>query len=114
MKSLFIGEGGGGRIIAGDSYFLTIGVDLMNNRAVAIKVSTDKKGLKAEYDIMRLFEGIKGFPVPFSYSKGPDNGKDIMVCQLLGPNIRELLRICNGRFSLATTCQIGLKMVFIT
>lgn len=60
--------------------------------------------LREEVDIYSSLSGQAGFPQVYW-----DGGKDdfnIMVFELLGPNLEDLFRYCGNRFSLHTTLMI--------
>ena len=52
---------------------------------------------------------IAGFPQSYYY--GHENGYNILVIDLLGPNLDELFNLCDKQFSPKTVCMIAKKMV---
>ena len=49
--------------------------------------------------------------IPTVYNIGKDANTYVMVIDLLGPSLEEMLNRCGRRFSLKTTIMIGLEML---
>ena len=74
---------------------------------MAIKLehhSTDLSLLNQEADIYNSLRGRPGIPQVFWC--GHHSDFRIMVFELLGPNLEDLLRYCGGRFSMKTTLML--------
>ena len=74
---------------------------------MAIKLehhSTGHSVLTQEADIYKALRGRPGIPQVFWY--GHHGDFQIMVFELLGPNLEDLLQYCGGRFSMKTTLML--------
>lgn len=60
--------------------------------------------LRAEVDIYEILQGRPGVPRLFWH--GENCEYEAMVFELLGPNLEDLFRYCNGRFTLKTTLML--------
>jgi hypothetical protein len=45
------------------------------------------------------------------YEYGNDEGQNYMITRLLGPNIAQLHKLCNSRFSQRTCLLVGLQIL---
>ena len=63
-----------------------------------------------EISVYKSLEGESGFPR--LYWSGSEGDYNVMVLELLGPNIDDLMQICNKKFSISTTFALGEQMVF--
>ncbi|KAL5526270.1 YCK2_2 [Sanghuangporus sanghuang] len=100
-----IGEGSFGVVFAGE--------DLrQRGRLVAIKFEprkSDAPQLRDEYRSYRTLRGLEGIPqVHFFGQEGLHN---VLVIDLLGPNLEDLFDMCTRKFSLKTVCMLALQMV---
>ncbi|KAL5525477.1 hypothetical protein ACEPAG_6813 [Sanghuangporus baumii] len=100
-----IGEGSFGVVFAGE--------DLrQRGRLVAIKFEprkSDAPQLRDEYRSYRTLRGLEGIPqVHFFGQEGLHN---VLVIDLLGPNLEDLFDMCNRKFSLKTVCMLALQMI---
>ena len=50
-----------------------------------------------------------GFPKIFEF--GTESQMNYIVMDLYGPNLGQLLKLCNGKFSMKTTLLIGLQII---
>lgn len=53
----------------------------------------------------------KGFPR--LYWSGSEGDYNVMVMELLGPNLESLIQLCDGKFSVSTTFALGQQMVYV-
>ena len=83
------------------------GHDLDTGNEVAIKLehhSIAPSFLDQEVQIYETLSGQQGFPCLFWH--GYQDDFRVMVFELLGPNLEDLLRYCGNRFSLKTTLML--------
>ena len=62
-----------------------------------------------EAKLYKLLQGEEGFPKLYFF--GIEGEYTIIILELLGPSLEELLSICGQKFSLPTTLAIGEQMV---
>jgi len=65
--------------------------------------------IKIEAAIYRTLKGERGFPKV--YWTGTEGDYNILVMELLGPNLETLRQLCKGQFSVATTFFLAIQMV---
>lgn len=58
-----------------------------------------------EAKILRLLQGDEGIPVLFW--AGQEGDFNVMVTEMLGPSLEDLLGFCSGKFSLKTGLILG-------
>jgi len=109
-----LGKGGFGLIYAG--------IDVMTGTRVAIKLEdmekARKKYLKLEYKIYQRYHSDwyclpfeQEVNVPQVYFYGEEGGFRVLVMDLLGPSLSELLSYQFERFTLKTTMMLAIKMI---
>ena len=84
-----------------------VGRDVRTNDEVAIKLehyTVFPPLLSQEVEIYTSLKGQPGVPQVFWY--GNHHDYSIMVLELLGPNLEDLLQYCDGCFSLKTTLML--------
>lgn len=100
-----VGSGSFGVIFSGNC--------IIDNKPIAIKIESGTRKrpmLRGEARIYKMLEG--GVGVPKCYYHGTENKMYVMVTDLLGPNLEELLHYCDQhRFSIKTTIMLGLQMI---
>ncbi|CDH57305.1 kinase-like protein [Lichtheimia corymbifera JMRC:FSU:9682] len=100
------------RLGAGSFGVLHEGVNVETNQPVAIKLEPGNcrvQQLQDEYRIYRLLGGAAGFPNVYYY--GHKGGYNIMVMDLLGPNLDELFGLCDHQFSQKTVAMLAKRML---
>ncbi|KAL7598278.1 hypothetical protein Lser_V15G23527 [Lactuca serriola] len=88
------------------------GVILESGEEVAIKlepVTTEHPQLYHESEIYKRLQGRVGIPSLKWF--GVERGHNIMVIDLLGPNLQELLHRCGGKFSLKTVLMLADQLI---
>jgi casein kinase I family protein HRR25 len=88
------------------------GRDLETNESVAIKMEAiDAKNPQLRYEakLYRTFAG--SFGVPSVHWFGKQDSNNVMVFDLLGPSLHDLLDSCGGRFSLKTVLLLADQMI---
>ena len=93
----------------GDIYLAT---DIKKNTDVAVKlepVKTKFPQLLYETKLYKLFAGGNG--IPKVYWHGTEGDYNVMVMELLGPSLEDLVKHCDNRFSLKTTLMIADQMI---
>ena len=60
------------------------------------------------YQILSLPNPVNG--IPYLFNTGSWANRNIMVMELLGPSLSDLLTYCQGRFSVTTTCKLAVQM----
>jgi len=109
-----LGKGGFGLIYSG--------IDVKTGIQIAIKLEdvskAKKKYLKLEYKIYERYHS-NWYYLPFKeeayiphvYHYGQEGGFRVLVMDLLGPSLAELLTFQFERFSMKTTCMLAVKMI---
>ncbi|KAG6328601.1 hypothetical protein ID866_10488, partial [Astraeus odoratus] len=99
-----IGEGSFGVVFEG--------TNLLNNRPVAIKFEPRKSEsplLRDEYRSYRILTGTVG--VPQIYHFGQEGLHNLLVIDLLGPNLEDLFDMCGRKFTIKTVCMVAKQMI---
>lgn len=110
-----IGEGSFGKIYSGIVIHINnIAINVQTNEHFALKIENKKTNhlLEAESHILFYLKGEEGIPQILSYGYSGD--QNVLVMELLGPSLSELLEKNNGTFSLKTVCLLGYQIVNIT
>ncbi|EPS98119.1 hypothetical protein FOMPIDRAFT_1080910, partial [Fomitopsis schrenkii] len=81
---------------------------------IAVKVEYDHDNipssqLENESNIYRELKYSSGFPIVYGFGRA--DGMSYLAMDLLGPSLATLFHICGRRFSLKTTCNVGLQVV---
>jgi serine/threonine protein kinase len=63
-----------------------------------------------EAKIYQIMRGGKG--IPKYYWSGTEGEYNILVMELLGPSIEDLLPLCKNKFSIATVIALSDQLVF--
>jgi len=98
----------GRRIGAGSFGEVFIGTDLRTGTELAVKtepLTAQCPRLLYEAKICGLLAG--GFGIPVVHWSGVDGEHAVMVTELLGPSLEDLLRFCCGRFRLKTVLMVA-------
>ncbi len=91
--------------------------DLFHKDIVALKLESvyiNTPQLHLENKIYKLFNHAKGFPKIYDYFidyKLPWGNYNILVMECLDNSLENLFDLCNRKFSLKTTLQIGIQMI---
>ncbi|XP_073386038.1 uncharacterized protein [Physcomitrium patens] len=88
------------------------GSDLTNHEVVGIKLEdtrTEHAQLMHESRLYNILRGGKGVPNMRWFGKEQDY--NVMVLDLLGPNLLHLFKVCGLRFSLKTVIMLGYQMI---
>ncbi|KAL1949363.1 hypothetical protein VTO73DRAFT_8244 [Trametes versicolor] len=99
-----IGEGSFGVVFEG--------TNMLNNQPVAIKFEPRKSEapqLRDEYRSYRTLNGTSG--VPQVHYFGQEGLHNVLVIDLLGPNLEDLFDMCGRKFSIKTVCMAAKQMV---
>lgn len=99
-----IGEGSFGVIFEG--------IDMLNNKQVAIKFEprkSDAPQLRDEYRTYKLLVGCLG--IPHVYYFGQEGLHNILVIDLLGPSLEDLFDWCGRRFTTKTVVMLAKQML---
>ncbi|KLO06501.1 kinase-like protein [Schizopora paradoxa] len=101
-----IGEGSFGVVFKGE--------DLLpqSRRAVAIKFEprkSDAPQLRDEYRSYKTLAGLEGIPQVYYF--GQEGLHNVLVIDLLGPNLEELFDMCDRKFSVKTVCMLAIQMI---
>jgi len=98
----------GKKIGAGSFGCVYYGVDIHSDTEVAIKVeSSNTKAPQLEYEarLYKVLGNCRGLPTMHWY--GQESGCSVMVLDLLGPSLQDLLGFCGRGFSVKTVLQLG-------
>lgn len=87
-----------------------------NGRKVAVKVEDKKKAnrIESEYEIYRHLQAnnfVIGVPTMYDYLQSPDY--NIMVMQLLGPNLEDLFVEYSRSFSMSTIFMLATQLLVL-
>lgn len=89
-----------------------LATDLVTNKDVAIKLEYSESGdrqLEVEADI---YEELRGRPgIPEVYWRGYECDFRVLVFELLGPNLQNLLNYCGGTFTLKTVLMLADQLI---
>lgn len=88
------------------------GRDLLTGEEVAMKVESIRSRhpqLLYEAKILKLLEGGPGVPTVHWY--GVEGDRNIMVIDLLGPSLEDMLTLCNRRLSMKTALMLGDQLI---
>lgn len=89
------------------------GRDVVSGGEVAIKLehcSTDYPRLELEVQIYESLSGQAGIPQVFWH--GSNCEYEAMVFELLGPNLEDVFRFCDNKFSLKTTLMLMDQLLY--
>ncbi len=64
-----------------------------------------------EAKVLRLLQGLEG--VPTLFWAGQEGEYNVVVMELLGPCLEDLMNYCGKKFTLKTTLVLGKQMVNI-
>ena len=117
------------KIYTGSEYNIYKSLNANNNKEFAIKIIKHKKKLnlitKENYDEnyhdefhdtklgneSYMLSMIKGFGIPKLYSYGYNSNYDLIIMELLGQSLYDLFKLKNKKFSLKTSCMLGIQMI---
>ncbi|KAF8149835.1 kinase-like protein [Crassisporium funariophilum] len=99
-----IGEGSFGVVFEG--------VKVTTNQQIAIKFEPRKSDAPQLRDEFRSYRTLNGTPgVPQVYYFGQEGLHNILVIDLLGPNLEDLFDMCGRKFTIKTVCMAAKQMV---
>ncbi|CAL1716469.1 unnamed protein product [Somion occarium] len=99
-----IGEGSFGVVFEG--------TNILNNQPVAIKFEPRKSEAPQLRDEYRSYRTLNGTPgVPQVHYFGQEGLHNVLVIDLLGPNLEDLFDMCGRKFSIKTVCMAAKQMV---
>jgi casein kinase 1 len=93
----------------GDIY---LGTNIQTNEEVAVKlekIRCSHPQLLFESRLIRALQGVAG--VPFLHWFGVEGDYNVMVIELLGPSLEDLLTFCKPRLSLKTVLMLADQMI---
>ncbi|KAK8792924.1 hypothetical protein WA158_005088 [Blastocystis sp. Blastoise] len=88
------------------------GVNTDTNEEVAIKIEQKKNPnpqLLFESKLYSVFQG--GIGIPRMYWYGTEGAYNVLVMELLGPNLEDMYNYCNRKFSLKTILMLAQEMI---
>ncbi|KAF9533759.1 kinase-like domain-containing protein [Crepidotus variabilis] len=86
--------------------------EVTTNQPVAIKFEPRKSDAPQLRDEFRSYRTMNGTPgVPQVYYFGQEGLHNILVIDLLGPNLEDLFDMCGRKFSIKTVCMAAKQMV---
>lgn len=89
-----------------------LGTNLKTGEEVAVKfekIRSRHPQLISESKILKSLQGASG--VPLIYWFGAEGDFNIMIIELLGPSLEDLLKYCQNNFSLKTVLQLADQML---
>ncbi|RWS22671.1 Casein kinase I-like isoform gamma-1 [Leptotrombidium deliense] len=102
----------GQRLGRGNFGEIRLGTDMWTNKPVAIKFEPARGrsvSLDLEYDYYKRIGLVEGFPKIHYF--GRSGRFNVLVMDLLGPNLDQLFEACNQKFSLKTVCEIAIQTI---
>ncbi|TFK40136.1 kinase-like protein [Crucibulum laeve] len=99
-----IGEGSFGVVFEGSK--------LLSNTPVAIKFEPRKSDAPQLRDEFRSYRTLNGTPgIPQVHYFGQEGLHNVLVIDLLGPNLEDLFDMCGRKFTIKTVCMAAKQMV---
>jgi len=99
-----IGEGSFGVVFEG--------TNILNSQPVAIKFEPRKSEAPQLRDEYRSYRTLNGTPgVPQVHYFGQEGLHNVLVIDLLGPNLEDLFDMCGRKFTIKTVCMAAKQMV---
>lgn len=99
-----IGEGSFGVVFEGTK--------MLSNQPVAIKFEPRKSDAPQLRDEYRSYKTLNGTPgVPQVHHFGQEGLHNVLVIDLLGPNLEDLFDMCGRKFTIKTVCMAAKQMV---
>ncbi|KIY72407.1 kinase-like protein [Cylindrobasidium torrendii FP15055 ss-10] len=99
-----IGEGSFGVVFEGSK--------LLTNQLVAIKFEPRKSDAPQLRDEFRSYRTLNGTPgVPQVHHFGQEGLHNVLVIDLLGPNLEDIFDMCGRKFSVKTVCMAAKQMI---
>ncbi|KZT02581.1 kinase-like protein [Laetiporus sulphureus 93-53] len=99
-----IGEGSFGVVFEG--------INQLNNQPVAIKFEPRKSEAPQLRDEYRSYRTLNGTPgVPQVHYFGQEGLHNVLVIDLLGPNLEDLFDMCGRKFTIKTVCMAAKQMI---
>ena len=106
-KNKKIGNGAFGKVY--------LGLNTENKKYIAIKMENcdndniNNSQLKNEYNMLKYLQGIEGIPQVYLYKN--IKNLNFLLMELLGSNLKFLLKKCNNHFSIKTIINLGIQML---
>lgn len=100
------------KIGSGSFGIIYVGQNIATGEEVAIKleeVRARHPQLFYESKLCRYLQG--GVGIPNIYYYGMENSYNVMVIDLLGPSLEDLMNLCNRRFSIKTVLMLAEQMI---
>ncbi|TFK75114.1 kinase-like protein [Pluteus cervinus] len=99
-----IGEGSFGVVFEG--------VKILTNQPVAIKFEPRRSDAPQLRDEFRSYRTLSGTPgVPQVHYFGQEGLHNVLVIDLLGPNLEDLFDMCGRKFTIKTVCMAAKQMI---
>ncbi|CAG9330072.1 unnamed protein product [Blepharisma stoltei] len=102
----------GRKIGSGSFGQIYLGANIQTNEEIAIKLeknNTRHPQLQFESRIYRILQGGQGIPMIHWY--GVEGDYNVLVMDLLGPSLEDLLKFCGQRFSVKTTLVLAEQII---
>ena len=102
----------GRRIGSGSFGEIFLGTDTVSGQEVAVKLEPTNSmhaQLLYEAKLYRVLQGGEGIPAFYAYLV--DGASNVLVIELLGPNLEDLFNYCGRKFTLKTTIQVADQML---
>lgn len=102
----------GRRIGQGSFGEIHLGVNVQTGEEVAIKLeSTRSRHLQLQHE-SRLYRVLQGCPgIPNIYWYGMESAYNVMVMDLMGPSLEDMMNLCNRQMSLKTVLMLADQMI---
>ncbi|KAF9063034.1 kinase-like domain-containing protein [Rhodocollybia butyracea] len=90
----------------------SFGTKMLSNTPVAIKFEPRKSDAPQLRDEFRSYRTLNGTPgVPQVHHFGQEGLHNVLVIDLLGPNLEDLFDMCGRKFTIKTVCMAAKQMV---
>lgn len=100
------------KIGAGSYGLIFKGVDITNDKEVAIKIEETNCEIPQVLYEAKVYHTLQGnVGIPKLHWAGVEGDYNVLVMETCGPSLEHLRKFCGGRFSLKTTLMLAIQLV---